>query len=163
MATATVNYAGAAGVAITLTQNNKANDVWQASTSVDNATTNKYLDALVGGIIQAGTTPTVDTPFEFYCYGQWNDSTEFTGAVTGTDAVYTADGEEGLFRLLTSVIVTATTDQEYEWGPIAVAPLYGGWLPQRWGIVFHNLTVATTNTSGTNNEVVYTGIKLDSA
>jgi len=162
MATATVNYAGASGTAITFTLNGLTNTSWRQSDAVVN-TVNLYLDALVGGSVQMGTTPTVDTTFDFYCYGQYDGSAEFTGGASGSDAAYTADGEETLFRLPTSVVVDATTDQDYEWGPVAVAPLYGGWLPQRWGLLANNNTGATTEATGTNNETLYTGIKLDSA
>jgi hypothetical protein len=162
MATASLNYAGAAGVEITFTLTSITDTSWRQSILVDN-TANLYLDSLVGGNVQVGTTPTVDTTLDFYTYGQYNTSADFTGGASGTDSAYTPDGEETLFRLLTSIVVDVTSDQEYEWGPVAVAPLYGGWLPQRYGLLMQNNTVATTNATGTNNGTFYTGIKLDSA
>lgn len=159
MATLSMNYAAAASVTVTI--NNKADDVWQASTVVDN-TSDLYIDALVGGIIQAGTTPTDGQSFDFYAYGTY-DGTNYTGGASGTDGVYTADGEEYTFPPLKFVRVDATTDQDYVWGPVSVAAAFGGKLPSKWGVVFHNNSGATTNATGTNNEVQFIGVKFDSA
>ncbi len=162
MATVTINYAGASGTAITWTLTSLANGSWRQSASVDN-TTNKYVDALVGGSVQTGTTPTANTSIDIYAYGQYDGSAEFTAGCSGSDAAYTADGEETLLRYLGSIVVDATSDQDYEWGPWSVASAFGGIMPQRWGLVAENNTGATLNATGTNNETLYTGIKYDSA
>lgn len=162
MATLTINYAGASGTAITWTLTSLANGSWRESSSVDN-TTNKYVDALVGGSVQTGTTPTANTNIDIYVYGQYDGSAEFTAGATGSDAAYTADGEETLLRHIGSITVDATSDQDYEWGPWSVATAFGGVMPQRWGLVAENNTGSTLNATGTNNETVYTGIKYDVA
>jgi hypothetical protein len=165
MATTTVNYAGAAGTAVTWTLTSGsglANGSWRQSDAVDN-TSNKYMDALVGGSIQTGTTPTVNTTIDIYAFGQYDGSAEFTAGAGASDAVYTADGEEGLLKFVTSIVVDADSDIDYEWGPIAIAPVFGGVLPQRWGLVCENNTGAALNGTGTNNELLYTGIKFDTA
>lgn len=162
MTTATVNYAGAAGTAITLTLTSLADGNWRQSTAVVN-TSNLYLDALVGGSTQVGTTPTAGGTIDIYAYGQYDASGEYTAGASGSDAAYTADGEETSLKLIGVVQVDDTSDQDYEWGPFSVAAAFGGVLPQRWGLVVENNTGATLNATGTNNEVAYTGIKYDSA
>lgn len=162
MATASINYAGAAGTAISITLTSLSDGSWRQSDSVDN-TTNKYLDALIGGSTQTGTSPTAGRTIDIYAYGQYDGSSEFTAGASGSDAAYTADGEETSLKLIGVVQVDGTSNQDYEWGPFSVAAAFGGLMPQRWGLVVENNTGAALNATGTNNEVVYTGIKYDSA
>ncbi len=162
MAVSNITYSGAAGTAITLTLTSLANGSWRQSTAVDN-TANLYLDVLVGGSVQTGTTPTADATIDIYAYGQYDGSGEYTAGASGSDAAYTADGEETLLRYVTSIIVDATSDQDYEWGPVAIASCFGGVMPQRWGLVVENNTGASLNATGTNNETLYTGIDYTTA
>jgi hypothetical protein len=159
MATLSMNYASAATITLTLTS--LTNGSWRASTAVDN-TSNLYLDAILGGSVQMGTSPTNNGTFDIYLYSTY-DGTNYTGGVSGTDAAYTADGEEKLFVLVKSIIVDNTTDQDYVWGSVSVAAAFGGTLPSKWGVVVENNTGVTTNATGTNNETQFIGTKLDSA
>lgn len=158
MATVTLNYAGAAGTAITLTLTSLANGIWRQSASVDN-TSNLYVDALVGGSIQVGTTPTLGGTIDIYAYGQYDASGEYTAGASGSDADYTADGEQYLLKPVATIIVDADSDIDYEWGPTSIAQAFGGIMPQRWGLVVENNTGSTLNATGTNNKTAYTGIK----
>jgi hypothetical protein len=162
MAVTNITYSGAAGTAMTWTLTSLANGSWRQSTAVDN-TSNLYMDVLVGGSVQTGTTPTANTTIDIYAYGQYDGSGEYTAAATGSDAAYTTDGSEGLLKFVTSIVVDDTSDQDYEWGPIALAQVFGGVMPQRWGLVAENNTGATLNATGTNNETVYTGIDYTTA
>ncbi len=162
MTTTKVAYAGASGVAITLTKAGLADGSWRQSASVDN-TSNLYLDALVGMSVQTGTSPVAGGTIDIYAYGQYDGSAEFTGGASGSDAAYTADGEELLFKLIGVIVVDATSDQDYEFGPVAIARFFGGFLPQRWGIVIENNTGVALNATGTNNETLYTGIHITTA
>lgn len=159
MATLSMNYAAAGTVTITLAS--LANNSWRQSTVVDN-TTNKYIDALVGGSIQVGTSPTSGNAILIYAYGTY-DGTNYTAGASGSDAAYTADGEEGLLKLVESIVVDATSDQDYVFGPASLKDVFGGVLPSKWGIVVKNETGAALNATGTNNEVQFIGVKYDSA
>lgn len=159
MATTTVTHAAAGS--ITLTTTSITNGSYRQSTVIDNDT-NGYLDAQVGGILTMGTTPTADSTCSIYAYASY-DGTNYTAGCSGSDAAYTADGEESLLKLLETVTVDTTTDQEYVWGPVSVAQAFGGILPVKWGIVFKNDSGVTTNVTGTNNECQFTGITLDTA
>lgn len=158
---ATTNIAYASAGTITITQTSLANASWRQSTVVDN-TTNLYVDALVGGSIQVGTSPTSGEWIGIYAYGTY-DGTNYTAGCSGSDAAYTADGEEGLLKLLTVITVDATSDQDYVWGPVSVAAAFGGVMPSKWGIVVRNETDVTTNATGTNNEAQYIGITYTTA
>ena len=160
MATMTANYAAPAAITCTLTS--LANSGWRESAAVDN-TTNKYVDALLMGSVQAGTSPTTGTYFEVWAYGWIDSAPGYTGGCTGSDAAYTADGEEDELRLVGVISVDSTTDQDYVFGPFSVAAAFGGLLPPKWGVVFRNGTGVTTNATGTNNVVKYVGVKFDVA
>jgi len=157
MTTTTVIHAAAGTVTITLTS--LADGSYRQSASVDNDT-NAYFDAQVGGSIQTGTTPTAGENIQVFAYGSY-DGTNFTAGASGSDAAYTADGEEGLLKLLEVIEVDATSDQDYVWGPISVAQAFGGILPVDWGIIVKNDSGAALNATGTNNEVQFTGITFD--
>lgn len=159
MATLSSNYDTADTVTLTLAS--LANGSWRQSTAVVN-TTDLFLDALLGGSVQTGTTPTANGTIDIYLYASY-DGTNYTGGASGSDAAYTADGEENLFVFVKSIIVDATSDQDYVWGPISVAAAYGGIMPSRWGVVVENNTGSTLNATGSNNETQFIGVKLDSA
>lgn len=163
MATATTNYDTSNIRSLTVTLTSLANGSWRQSTSQDNDQANYYyIDCLLGGSIQVGTSPTAGGTIDIYVYGSY-DNSSYTGGASGTDGSYTADGEEDLFPHLISIEVDATSDQDYVFGPISIAQAFGGVVPPLWGIVVENNTGATLNATGTNNEVQYTGIKYDSA
>ena len=159
MATATLNYATAA--TITLTLAGLTNTSFRQSAVVDN-TTNKYQDAHLGGSIQVGTTPTDKSTIEVYLYGTF-DGTAYTAGASGSDAAYTADGEELLLVPAQIIQVDTTTDQDYVWGPVSVAAAFGGYMPSKWGVVVKNATGVTLNATGTNNITKFIGIKTDIA
>ena len=146
MATATINYASAASVTITVTS--LADGGYRESTAVDNGT-NKYIDALVGGKIQIGA-PSADGTIEFYAYGTY-DGTEYTAGLSGSDGTVTwgTTGSTGLdgannLPLLGVISVDATDDNDdARWGPFSVAAAFGGVLPSKWGIVIRNRTGAS--------------------
>lgn len=157
MTTTTVIHAAAGTVTITLTS--LADGSFRQSASVDNDT-NAFFDAQVGGSIQVGTTPTAGENIQILAYASY-DGTNFTAGASGSDAAYTADGEEGLLKLLEVIEVDATSDQDYVWGPVSVAQAFGGILPVDWGIIVKNDSGAALNATGTNNEVQFTGISFD--
>jgi len=159
MATISMDYSAAQTV--TITTAGLASGSWRQSSAVDN-TTNKFVDALLGGSIQTGTSPTTGTTIVVYVYGTW-DGTNYTAGCSGSDAAYTADGEEDELRFLTSITVDATSDQDYVWGPVSVAQAFGGVLPSKWGVVVTHSSVAALNATGTNNACKFIGVKYVSA
>jgi len=160
MASVTTTYAATATVTCTLAS--LANGAYRQSAVVDNSS-NLYVDALIGGSIQTGTSPTDKSTIEVYAYGERDDgggTSQYTAGCSGSDAAYTADGEEDELKLLEVITVDTTSDQDYEWGPVSVAQAFGGILPRKWGVVYRNATGVTTHATGTNNETRYAGIKF---
>ena len=167
MATTTINYASPAPV--TITYASLADGGYRESTAVDNSS-NKYIDALVGGIVRIGS-PTADGTIAIYAYGTY-DGTEYTAGLDGSDGTITwgttpsTTGVDGYLNLpLLGVISVDGTDDsdDARWGPFSVAQAFGGILPQKWGVVIKNSTGASLHATGTNNECQYMGIKFDVA
>lgn len=167
MATTNIAYGTPTAVAITSADGN-GDGVWCSSALVDNQT-NLFVDALVGGSIQAGTVTAAGT-IDFYIAASW-DGTDFTAGVDAGDSDITwgttgnthVDGEFDLL-FLGSVSVDATDDDnDIRFGPFSVAAACGGTMPLEWCVVMENNTGAALNATGTNNHLEYTGIEYTSA
>ena len=163
MTTASMLYGSK--VTMTMTLASLASDTnlvaGRESTAVDNKDTDDAIDALVGGTVTTGTSPTASRQIEVWAYGSYDD-TNFSGGATGSDANLTP-GEKTLMKLLTVIPTVSTSDKAYKWGPFSVAQAFGGILPVQWGIfIVHNTGVAL-NATGGNHEVEYFPVKFESA
>jgi hypothetical protein len=183
MAITTVNYS--ANATITMDLINLASSATlvagRESSEIDN-TTNKYLDALVQGVVSVGTTPTANTTISIYVYGSdrslttagaWPtggvlDSGSPTGGLDGVDSAETLTNSGVLYSMLKlgaiiNVLVN-TSDVAYYVAPFSVAQLFGGVMPQFWGLyVAHNTGVNLRNNAVNTNSFRYAGIKYDIA
>ena len=136
------------------------------SSEIDNATTNKYMDAHVSGFISVGTTPTANTLISIYVWGA-----DTSLAATAIDVLDGTDSAETLtntgilntLRLGRAIGVIATTSNiAYPILPFSVAALFGGIMPKFWGLyVAHNTAVNLRNTSVNTNSLEFVGIKYD--
>lgn len=132
------------------------------STAVDQKDTDDAIDALVGGTITVGTTPTANTQIEVWAYGSYDD-TNFSGSATGTDAALTPAAKT-LLRLLEVIPnVAATSNVAYKWGPKSIAQAFGGIIPVQWGIWITHNTGVNLNATGGNHEIEYFPVKFESA
>lgn len=163
MSTATPIYG--TKVTMTITLASLASDTsllaGRASTAVDQKDTDDAIDAMVGGLVTTGTTPTASKQIEVWAYGTYDD-TNFNEGITGTDANKTLVTKSTL-RLLTVIPTTSTSNQAYYWGPYSVASAFGGIIPVQWGIFIVHNTVAALNATGGNHEVEYFPVKFESA
>lgn len=130
------------------------------STVVSNGT-DDAIDALVGGKVTTGTSPTASRQIEVWLFGSYDD-TEYSGGAGASDAALTPDAK-GLLKLLQIIPTVNTSDKAYRWGPFSVAQAFGGTMPENWGVyIVHNTGVNLNSTAG-NHEVVYTPVKYESA
>lgn len=163
MATASPLYGTA--TALTMTLASLASDTnllaGRESTAVDNST-DDAIDALVGGKVTTGTTPTASRQIEVWLYGSW-DGTLFSGGCTGSDGNLTFASEKSLLRLGVVISTDATSNHTYEWGPISVAAAFGGVMPRKWGVYIVQNTGAALNATAGNHEVKYSTVKYESA
>lgn len=163
MTTHTPNYGSP--VTHTITLASLASDTnlvaGREGTAIDQSGTDDAIDALVGGKVTTGTSPTASRQIEVWLYGSY-DGTSYSGAATGSNANLTPS-EKTLLKLLTIIPTVNTSDKTYAWGPFSVAQAFGGVLPPKWGVfIVHNTGVNLNATSG-NHEVKHTPVKFESA
>lgn len=154
--------------ALTLTLASLANGAYRESTEVDNdaSASVRWEDALVGGKIRTGTSPTNNRTIQIFAYGTIRGFTTNarTAGVTGADAAYTPVGNNALLlKPLETIVVTATSNQDYFWGPISMASRFGGILPVRWGIVVFNDSAVALNATGSEHYAYWFGVRRDVA
>lgn len=119
------------------------------------------IDALVGGKVTTGSSPTASRQIEVWLGGSYDD-TEYSGGGGGSDAALTPDTKT-LLKLLTVIPTVSTSDKAYRWGPFSVAQAFGGVMPENWFVwIVHN-TGVNLNATAANHEVVYTTVKYESS
>ena len=148
----TLNIAYAADAAIAATNwDALASSGWATLPEFDNEST-LYVDCLVGGTVHfdtaTGTILAADA-FEIYVSAYY-DTDVATGGTGGIDALFN-DGDSSLtvdvefnplnMNLLTIVKPEATTadiEQAYNWGPVSIARVFGGIMPQKFFLTGYN-------------------------
>ena len=168
MTTVTTNYGTKTAITLSLASLASSSDftAGRESTEIDN-TTNKYIDAMIEGVIRVGTTPTVDTFIKVMVWGSDTSlGTTAKDVLDGLDSAETITSEGVLAGILKTAKVlhvdSVTTDRDYFFGPIALSDLFGI-MPKYWGIFVSHDTGVALNATGGNHIVNYTGIKYDSA
>ena len=163
MATATnkLKY-GTQDVAIAIDIEGTTDGAAEESTSVDNSV-NLFVDTLVAGTIRTGSSaPTVDSTVDVFVYGTNDGGTRFSGSATGVKKAYPDTGvpaqAKNQLKPLGSIVVSAATGEDYEFGPWSVASKFGGVLPEEWGIVMYNETGTTLDTTAGNFDISYQGV-----
>lgn len=154
MADRKIAYGSSSAVTITLggLATSSSFTAGRESTAIDN-TSNKYLDYLIGGKIQVGTTPTASTEIRVYVVGSVNDSPTYPDVFDGTDSAETrtsAGATDAAMKLAAVLSVDATTsNRDYWFGPVSVAALFGGVMPKYFVVfVTHNTAVNLNATDG---------------
>jgi hypothetical protein len=133
----------------------------RAGTAIDNAATDDAMDAVLGGFITTGTSPTASRQIEVWVFGSY-DGTTYAGDASGTDANLTPSAKATM-KLAHVIPTDATSNKKYSFCVGSVAALFGGVMPRKWGVyVVHNTGVALHATGG-NHEVKHTPVKYESA
>lgn len=148
---------GASGQALTITQTSLGDAAGRESTVVSN-TTDKFLDVLITGKLKTQNSGTISAPSAvyYYAYGSVDGGTEYPDAVTGADAAITMNNPTQL-KLL-GVIYVAAINTTYKGGPWSLASLYGGKMPEKWGVVVYNDCGTAFSATAGDHVVEYQGI-----
>lgn len=161
MSTASPLYGTTAALTITLT--GLASDTnlvaGRQSTAISNAT-DDAIDAIIGGKISTGTSPTASRQIETWLFGRYDD-TEYSGGAGASDAALTPDTKV-LLKLLQVIPTVNTSDKAYRWGPFSVAQAFGGVMPESWGCYIVHNTGVNLNATASNQEVNYTPVQYES-
>lgn len=172
MADIKVKYPSSSTTDLTITLASLADDntnaiAGRASTAVDN-TSNVDLDHLLTGKITTGTSPTASRTIEVWVYAPRSLSTgtpTYPDSITGTDAAKTFTSRNVLInacKLAATVVIDATSDRTYDIAPVSVASLFGGYLPQFWGVWVLNRSGAALNATGSNQALSYSRVQMQS-
>jgi hypothetical protein len=103
------------------------------------------------------TTGTIAGDKCVYVYGYGSiDGSNYSEAVTGSDAGYTIDAPTGLSLL--GVIPFAAQSLTRRSRPLSVAAGFGGILPLKWGIVVVNNTGIAL--AGSGNSAAFNGLSV---
>lgn len=130
------------------------------STAISHTTADP-LDYLVGGKITTGTTPTVSKTIDVWVYGSIDDTPTYPDVFDGTDSAETVTSENvrnSALKLLASMMVDATSDRSYWFGPSGIAQLFGGGLPKNHGLFVVHDTAVNLNATASNHAISYTPI-----
>lgn len=134
------------------------------SVAVDNAASTKYLDIIIGGLFKLHASTAAVGVIEVWGYGTWNEGSGgiagFTADCTGVDGDLTLIAEtKALLRLLMVIPTAAVNGDDLYWGPIGLNQIFGGVLPDQWGLWGVHDSGGALATSTTE----WQGIKYDSA
>ena len=165
MATVSLAYSGPNTITIS-PQNVATSSTFVAgveSDQIDN-TSNLYNDVLVQGLWTCGTTPTANTSVNIYVWGSHTSAgTTAIDVIEGTasaETITSAGVLSSFLRLAAVGVVDSTTsDRGYPIGPFSVAALFGGNMPQFWGLFISHNSGVNSNTTAGNHVWKYTGVK----
>lgn len=136
---------GTSNQSIVCTITSLANAAQQQSTAVDNSL-NLFLDALVQLKIKTNASGTSATGYIIiYAYGTSDGGTDYGDGISGTNGLVTLTNPPNL-RVL-GIINAVANSTTYVSNPFSVASLFGGKMPDHWGIVVENQTGATLDAS----------------
>ncbi len=126
----------------------------RSSAAIDNRTT-LDLDHLLSGRIRTGTTtPVVSRSINIYAYAPYvnaSGTATYPDTLAGTDANVTftsANIQNSALRFVANIIIDVTAERDYFFAPVSIASLFGGALPQFYGIFVAHDTGAILSATG---------------
>jgi hypothetical protein len=139
---------GTSNQPITMTINGLANDAKRESTAVDNSASD-FLEALVQVKIatNTGADSTGDKCVYVYAYGTNDEGAAYSANASGTDAAFGTDPQQLSNCRFIGTIYAPTQNKIYKSDLMSIAGAFGGFLPQRWGLIVHNRTGQTLKSS----------------
>lgn len=163
MAVTTTTHGTSTSITIT-SLDSLAADGWASSTPITGSTD---IDSLVVLTFAPGAVAS-DGTVAVYGYASADGGTTYTAGVPATDAAITwgtsgstsVNGSNNLPLLGVGDVDSTDGAESIIIGPFSVGAAFGGVLPERWGIIVHNDTDATSDASG--HSAHYRGITYTS-
>lgn len=150
---------GSSGQALTITLASLADSstAGRESTSVSNSL-DLFLDVLISCRLKTQNSGAVSSPFAayVYAYASVDGGSEWPDAVSGTDNPITLDSPTNL-KLLGAVYFS-NINQTHKGGPWSLASLYGGRMPEKWGVVVQNDSGTALSATGGDHAVEWQGV-----
>lgn len=160
---ATIKPVYGSPVTITCTLASLASDTTLVSgrqSAVVNNSGSAIIDALLGGKIRVGTSPTNNRLIEVWLFGSY-DGTTFTAGLGAGDSAMSLTNKRSLMSLFQVIETFSTSDVTYEFGPRSVAAAFGGVMPTQWGVGIIQNTGVALHATGGSHELKYTPVTLD--
>jgi hypothetical protein len=147
---------GVSNQTITITLNSLTNTSARQSTAVNNSAT-VFRDVLVQIVVTTAAAAVSATGItNVYAYASSDGGTTYGDTATGINAAVTLTSPPNLKLIGTiNTVANATT---YDSNPMSVAAVFGGKLPQFWGIVVENKSGATFNATAGNFKAFFQGV-----
>jgi hypothetical protein len=162
MATIKIAYAASATITMSLASiATSSTFVAGAESTVIDNTSNLYVDAIVGGKITVGTTPTANTQIQISVFTPIDSTPTYPDVMDGTDSVETLTSVgvgQGFLKLAAVLNVDAVTSNIAYPFSFSVAQLFGGAMPSRWGLYVAHNTGVNLNATGGNHVLKYEGV-----
>ena len=118
-----------------------------------------YLDVLLSGVIVSGNSGVSSSgKIHLYAYGSIDGGTTYSDGPISYGSHTLNDNA----KFIASLNLNANSTQ-CEFGPFSVASAFGGFMPERWGVIVKNNTGSALYTGsivGVENKVTYRGIKI---
>lgn len=153
-------YAASADLTITLASLATSSTLvaGREATSISN-TTNLYFDAIIGGRVTTGTTPTAGY-IEVWAVCRINGTPTWPDVFDGTDSAETVTSRDilaGHGRLLAAIPTDTTSDRAYYFSGISLRNAFGE-MPPEWTVFVTHNTAVNLNATGGNHYVSYVGV-----
>ena len=165
MATVTPAYGTYTTLALSPASLASSTTAGRQSDEVDN-TSNKFDNVFVDGKVTVGTTPTANTQILIYAWKRMDNTPTRPDAFGASDAARTilsVGNARGYMRQAAVLEVDATTTDRPYYFSFELAQLFGGVVPDFWGLwLAHNCVAALNSTAG-NHVFKYQGVKWDVA
>jgi hypothetical protein len=152
---ADVKIAYGASQTITISPENVASSstfVAGVESAVIDNTSNKYVDAMVGGLWTCGATPTANTQVLIYVGAVRDDAPTYPDVFDGTASAETLTSVgvgQGFLKLGAVINVDSNTSNRGYDVNFSVAQLFGGIMPPKWFLfITHNTGVNSHSTAG---------------
>lgn len=148
---ADVKTSYAASAAVTISLNSLAASstllAGRESDAIDNGASNKYLDYLVSGSFTADNTNNQAGFIRVAAVGCLNDTPTWPDPFDGTDSAETVPDTgtyDAVCRMLAEIAGDNTASQVWSFGPTALSPCFGGWIPDQFVFfVSHSIQTST--------------------
>lgn len=122
------------------------------SSSISN-TSNKYLDYMFAGFYKASAANNQAGSIRTAVVGATNDTPLWPDVFDGTDSAETVTAAgiyNAVCRVISDIAADNTANRVWYWGPVGIAPFFGGVIPVHFVLfVSHNIQTSTNGWSAT--------------
>lgn len=145
-----IAYGASAAITITLASLAASSTLLagRESTAVDNGASNKYLDELLAGFYKMAASNNQAGIIRTAVVGNIDDTPTWPDVFDGTDSTETVTDQptyDSICRIISDIANDNTASQVWYWGPVAIAGMFGGVLPDQYVLFVSQSAHTSTN------------------